>query len=74
MTPSPVSIAVLGDHDPALRTHRELDAALAALPAHVAAEWVATDSPAAASVLDDHALAGAGPHPLVLALIEAAGR
>src|SRR5689334_21550728 len=41
----PTAIAVVGDRDPAYLTHRELDAALALMPAGVEARWVATDGP-----------------------------
>jgi CTP synthase (UTP-ammonia lyase) len=41
----PTAIAVVGDRDPAYVTHRELDAALALMPAAVEARWVATDGP-----------------------------
>jgi CTP synthase (UTP-ammonia lyase) len=41
----PTAIAVVGDRDPAHLTHRELDAALALMPAGVEARWVATDGP-----------------------------
>src|SRR6185437_16592789 len=43
----PTSIAVVGDRDPSYLTHRELDAALALMPAGVEARWVATDGPEA---------------------------
>jgi CTP synthase (UTP-ammonia lyase) len=39
----PTAIAVVGDRDPAHLTHRELDAALALMPAEVETRWVATD-------------------------------
>jgi CTP synthase (UTP-ammonia lyase) len=38
-----ISIAVVGDRDTTLLTHRELDAALARLPTSVCARWVGTD-------------------------------
>src|SRR3954447_9159762 len=38
-----VSIAVVGDRDTTLLTHRELDAAIARMPTSVCARWVATD-------------------------------
>src|SRR3954466_8617057 len=38
----PVRIAVLGDREPAFVSHRELDAALALLPAGVDAGWLPT--------------------------------
>jgi CTP synthase (UTP-ammonia lyase) len=41
-------IAVLGDRDPSFVTHRELDAALALLPADVDAAWCPTDGEDAA--------------------------
>ena len=44
----PTTIAVVGDRDPSYLTHRELDAALALMPAGVEARWVATDGPEAA--------------------------
>jgi hypothetical protein len=37
-------IAVLGDRELALLTHRELDATLARVPDGVEAEWVGTDA------------------------------
>jgi CTP synthase (UTP-ammonia lyase) len=37
------SIAVVGDRDTSLLTHRELDAAIARLPTSVQASWVGTD-------------------------------
>ena len=40
-------IALLGDKDLGYVTHRALEAAVAQLPAGVAAEWVATDAPEA---------------------------
>jgi CTP synthase (UTP-ammonia lyase) len=40
-------IALVGDKDLRYVTHRALDAAVAQLPAGVAAEWVATDAPQA---------------------------
>jgi CTP synthase (UTP-ammonia lyase) len=40
-------LAVLGDHDESVTTHRDLDATLALLPAGVTATWVPTDSAAA---------------------------
>jgi len=43
----PTAIAVVGDRDPSYLTHRELDAALALMPAGVDARWVATDAPEA---------------------------
>jgi CTP synthase (UTP-ammonia lyase) len=43
----PTTIAVVGDRDPSHLTHRELDAALALMPAGVDAPWVATDGPEA---------------------------
>jgi CTP synthase (UTP-ammonia lyase) len=43
-------IAVLGDRNLEYVTHRELDAALALLPAWADGRWVATDSPAARSL------------------------
>ena len=46
--PMPTAIAVVGDRDPSYLTHRELDAALALMPAGVEARWVATDGPEAA--------------------------
>jgi len=45
-------IAVLGDRNPEFVTHRELDAALARLPARTRAEWVATDSATARDLGD----------------------
>jgi CTP synthase (UTP-ammonia lyase) len=47
MSPQP-RIAVLGDRDPSLTTHRELDATLALLGADVDASWCATDGADAA--------------------------
>jgi CTP synthase (UTP-ammonia lyase) len=38
-----VSIAVVGDRDTSLLTHRELDAAIARMPTSVHARWVGTD-------------------------------
>lgn len=49
-----VSIAVIGDHDPAHRTHRALDAALDELPAGVTAHWVPSDAPALLHTVDAH--------------------
>ncbi len=46
----PATIAVVGDRDPRYRTHRELDATLALMPAGVSARWVATDGPDARSL------------------------
>ena len=43
----PTAIAVVGDRDPSYLTHRELNAALALMPAGVEARWVATDGPEA---------------------------
>ena len=43
----PTRIAVVGDRDPSYLTHREIDAAVALMPAGVEATWVATDGPAA---------------------------
>jgi CTP synthase (UTP-ammonia lyase) len=43
-------IAVLGDRNLEVVTHRELDAALVLLPGWAAAEWVGTDSAAARSL------------------------
>lgn len=40
-------IALLGDRDPRVVTHRALDAAITQLPKGVEAEWVGTDTPAA---------------------------
>src|SRR5215208_5259470 len=37
------SIAVVGDRDTSLLTHRELDAAIARMPTSVCGRWVATD-------------------------------
>jgi CTP synthase (UTP-ammonia lyase) len=45
-------LVVLGDRDERLYTHREVDATLALLPAHVEAAWVATDSPRARDLGD----------------------
>jgi CTP synthase (UTP-ammonia lyase) len=47
----PTRIAVVGDRNPSYLTHRELDAALALMPARVDARWVASDA-ADAGVLD----------------------
>jgi CTP synthase (UTP-ammonia lyase) len=47
-------LVVLGDRDPDHLTHRELDAALALMPAGVEAAWTATESPEARR-LDDAA-------------------
>jgi CTP synthase (UTP-ammonia lyase) len=41
------AVVVLGDRDERFLTHREVDAALARLPASVEAAWVATDDAAA---------------------------
>src|SRR5215217_2730210 len=46
------SIAVVGDRDTSLLTHRELDAAIARMPTSVQARWVATDR-LTPDVLDD---------------------
>jgi CTP synthase (UTP-ammonia lyase) len=46
------TIMVLGDRNERQLTHREIDAALALMPASVDAGWVATDSPRAGE-LDD---------------------
>ena len=43
-------IVALGDRDPQYLTHREIDAALALMPADVDAGWVATDAPEARSL------------------------
>ena len=37
------SIAVVGDRDTTLLTHRELDAAIARMPTWACARWVGTD-------------------------------
>lgn len=52
----PTRLAVLGDHDPAKPTHRELDAALSLLPSDVEASWIATDSDTAKDLSDFDAL------------------
>ena len=36
-------VVVLGDHDDAVFTHREIDAALRLFPSDVTAEWLATE-------------------------------
>ena len=41
---------LLGDRDPSALTHRELDASIALLPAHIHARWVMTDSVEASQV------------------------
>jgi CTP synthase (UTP-ammonia lyase) len=43
---SPVHLRVVGDRNPTYLSHRELDAALALLPAGVAGAWHGTDDPA----------------------------
>ncbi|MBC7928904.1 MAG: gamma-glutamyl-gamma-aminobutyrate hydrolase family protein [Bryobacteraceae bacterium] len=43
-------LVLLGDRNPDFLTHRELESTLALLPGDVSVEWVATDSPDAASV------------------------
>lgn len=45
-------IVALGDRDTAFLTHREVDAALALLPAGACAGWTATDSPSARRELE----------------------
>lgn len=45
-------IILLGDHNASVRTHRELDAALALFPLHVRASWVGTDTPEARRTSD----------------------
>lgn len=45
-------IVVLGDRNPEYLTHREIDAAIALLPAAVHAQWVGTDGKDAARTLD----------------------
>jgi hypothetical protein len=47
-----VRIALLGDRNPALPSHRELDAVRSMLGEHVSAEWVGTDSDRAAAMAD----------------------
>src|SRR3954454_18327042 len=42
VTAAPARIAVVGDHDRSLVTHRELDAALTQLPDGVEAAWCAS--------------------------------
>jgi CTP synthase (UTP-ammonia lyase) len=49
-----VSLAVIGDRDPAHLTHRALDAALAALPSRVAARWIASDADDLLEAVDAH--------------------
>jgi CTP synthase (UTP-ammonia lyase) len=49
-----VSLAVIGDRDPSHRTHRALDAALAALPRDVRTRWIASDTPDLPAALDAH--------------------
>ncbi len=46
----PTRIALLGDKDLRKVTHRELEAAIALLPAGVEARWVGSDTPAARSL------------------------
>jgi CTP synthase (UTP-ammonia lyase) len=41
------TIAILGDHDRALLTHREIDAAIPLLAEHADVHWVASDAPQA---------------------------
>jgi CTP synthase (UTP-ammonia lyase) len=45
-------IFVIGDRDPSMITHRELDAVLSRLPAGVRARWVGTDTPLVARSAD----------------------
>jgi len=49
-------IVVLGDRNPEYLTHREIDAAIALLPATVRAQWVGTDGKDAARTLEADAL------------------
>jgi CTP synthase (UTP-ammonia lyase) len=48
----PVTLAVVGDHDPSHETHRALDAALAGLPTDVDARWIASDARGLPEALD----------------------
>jgi CTP synthase (UTP-ammonia lyase) len=57
-----VSIAVVGDRDTALLTHRELDAALARLPVWVEARWVGTERLPLDDVVDGVWLAPGTPY------------
>ena len=43
-------LVLLGDRDPSAFTHRELDAAIQLLPAHIHARWVGTDSAEATQI------------------------
>jgi CTP synthase (UTP-ammonia lyase) len=68
-----VSIAVVGDRDTSLLTHRELDAALARLPTWAQARWVATDRIGSLADVDGVWLAPGTPYrddDAVYALIE----
>jgi CTP synthase (UTP-ammonia lyase) len=49
-------VVVLGDRNPEYLTHREIDAAIALLPATVRAQWVGTDSTDASRTLEADAL------------------
>lgn len=70
------SIAVLGDRDERHLTHRELDAALALLPAGVRARWVPTDGQHAAALngVDALWLAPGGPYACDSAVLAAIDR
>src|SRR4051794_41915795 len=74
-----VRITVLGDHNDAYATHRELDAALARLGPGVAAGWVASDAPRAAGLgargsVDGLWIAPGGPYRDNAAVLAAIGR
>jgi CTP synthase (UTP-ammonia lyase) len=74
-----IRIVVLGDHNDNFSTHRELDAALARLPADVEARWVASDAHEAAAVgasagADGVWIAPGGPYRDNAAVLAAIGR
>jgi CTP synthase (UTP-ammonia lyase) len=70
-----ISIAVVGDRDTSLLTHRELDAAIARMPTWAHARWVASDKARALGDVDGVWLAPGTPYrddDAVYALIERA--